>query len=98
MALVNPKVDLVIFPLKCNCIYKNGSKELISQASFLQLIAARAIKLLSITEGKPRNCSEICISKTGLAETWSLAKGKFVGAGKSCSTTPGVKFFKVNTI
>lgn len=98
MALVNPKVDLVISPLKYNCVYKNGSKELISQASFLQLIAARAIKLLSITEGKARNRSEICISNAGLAETWSLAMQTFVGASKSCSTTPRVKFFKVNTI
>lgn len=80
MALVNPKVDLVTSRFKYNCICKNVSKELISQASFLQLTTARVIKLLSITEGKPRNSSEICISKIGLAETWSLAIGKVCGS------------------
>lgn len=76
------------------------SKELmIPAASFLELTTARVIKLLSITEGKPRYGSEICISKIGPAETWSLAMlKKFVGASKRGSTTPEVKIFKASTI
>lgn len=99
MASVNSKADPATSWFKCNCMCKNVSKELItSQASFLQLTTVRVIKLLSITEEKPRYSSEICISKINLAETWSLAMlKKLVGASKS-STTPEVKFFKANTI